>query len=492
MENYGLYEDIAKRTGGDIYVGVVGPVRCGKSTFITQFMQNLVVPNIEDKNTKQRTIDELPQSADGKTIMTTQPRFVPSKAAAIRVDDKVDMNVRMIDCVGYLIDGALGHEENQKERLVKTPWSDEEMPFEKAAELGTKKVIDEHSTIGIVLTTDGSITDIPRSSYVKAEERVVSELAAQNKPFVVVLNTKLPKSEDAKKLAKSLEAKYGVPVMPMDVLKLNQNNIDEIFEKILLEFPIKSLKIKMPKWMQALSFNHPIISNVVEEVKKFGENANKIGQIDKTNVAFLESDDFEPVVVSSIKMGEGKVYFDVTPKPGLFYRVLSEQCDTEITDDFHLISYVKQLAHAKAEYDKIKLALADVKEKGYGVVMPNVEDMTLEDPEIVKQGNKFGVKLKASAPSLHIMSVDIETEVNPIVGSQAQSEEMVKYMMSEFEQNPKAIWETNMFGKSLSSLVKEGIDSKITLMPVEAQRKMRKTLGRIINEGKGGIICILL
>ncbi|MBS7403928.1 MAG: stage IV sporulation protein A [Eubacteriales bacterium] len=492
MGNYGLYEDIAKRTGGDIYVGVVGPVRCGKSTFITQFMQNLVVPNIEDKNTKQRTIDELPQSADGKTIMTTQPRFVPSKAAAIRVDDKVDMNVRMIDCVGYLIDGALGHEENQKERLVKTPWSDEEMPFEKAAELGTKKVIDEHSTIGIVLTTDGSITDIPRSSYVKAEERVVSELAAQNKPFVVVLNTKLPKSDDAKKLAKSLEAKYGVPVMPMDVLKLNQNNIDEIFEKILLEFPIKSLKIKMPKWMQALSFNHPIISNVVEEVKKFGENANKIGQIDKTNVAFLESDDFEPVVVSSIKMGEGKVYFEVTPKPGLFYRVLSEQCDTEITDDFHLISYVKQLAHAKAEYDKIKLALADVKEKGYGVVMPNVEDMTLEDPEIVKQGNKFGVKLKASAPSLHIMSVDIETEVNPIVGSQAQSEEKVKYMMSEFEQNPKAIWETNMFGKSLSSLVKEGIDSKITLMPVEAQRKMRKTLGRIINEGKGGIICILL
>lgn len=492
MGNYGLYEDIAKRTGGDIYVGVVGPVRCGKSTFITQFMQNLVVPNIEDKNTKQRTIDELPQSADGKTIMTTQPRFVPSKAAAIRVDDKVDMNVRMIDCVGYLIEGALGHEENQKERLVKTPWSDEEMPFEKAAELGTKKVIDEHSTIGIVLTTDGSITDIPRSSYVKAEERVVSELAAQNKPFVVVLNTKLPKSDDAKKLAKSLEAKYGVPVMPMDVLKLNQNNIDEIFEKILLEFPIKSLKIKMPKWMQALSFNHPIITSVVEEVKKFGENANKIGQIDKTNVAFLESDDFEPVVVSSIKMGEGKVYFEVTPKPGLFYRVLSEQCDTEITDDFHLISYVKQLAHAKAEYDKIKLALADVKEKGYGVVMPNVEDMTLEDPEIVKQGNKFGVKLKASAPSLHIMSVDIETEVNPIVGSQAQSEEMVKYMMSEFEQNPKAIWETNMFGKSLSSLVKEGIDSKITLMPVEAQRKMRKTLGRIINEGKGGIICILL
>lgn len=492
MENYGLYEDIAKRTGGDIYVGVVGPVRCGKSTFITQFMQNLVVPNITDKNIKERTIDELPQSADGKTIMTTQPRFIPSKAASIRVGENVDMNVRMIDCVGYLIDGAIGHEEGDRKRLVKTPWSEEEMPFEEAAELGTKKVIDEHSTIGIVLTTDGSISEIPRSSYVEAEERVVKELNEQGKPFVVVLNTKNPKSDEAKKLSKSLEAKYGVPVLAIDVLKLNQNNIDDIFEKILLEFPIKSLKVKMPQWMQALPYNHPIIESVISEIKKFGENANKIGQIDKTNVAFLESEDFEPVVVSSIKMGEGKICFEITPKQGLFYRVLSEQCGIDVSDDFKLISYIKQLAHAKFEYDKIKVALQDVKEKGYGIVMPNAEDMSLEDPEIVKQGSKFGVKLKASAPSLHIMSVDIETEVNPIVGSQAQSEELVKYLMSEFEQNPKAIWETNMFGKSLSSLVNEGINSKITLMPVEAQRKMRKTLGRIINEGKGGIICILL
>ena len=492
MENYGLYEDIAQRTGGDIYVGVVGPVRCGKSTFITQFMQNLVVPNITDKNIKERTIDELPQSADGKTIMTTQPRFIPNKAASIRVGDNIDMNIRMIDCVGYLIEGALGHEEGDKKRLVKTPWSEEEMPFEEAAEFGTQKVIEEHSTIGIVVTTDGSITDIPRSNYVEAEERVVSELVSHNKPFVIVLNSKNPKSEETKKLAVSLKTKYNVPVLPMDVLKLNQTNIDDIFEKILLEFPIKSLKVKMPKWMQALPYDHEIITNVVNEIKKFGENANKIGQIDKTNVAFLESEDFEPVIVSSIKMGEGKIYFEITPKQQLFYKVLSEQCGMDITDDFHLISYIKQLAHAKVEYDKIKVALQDVKEKGYGVVMPNAEDMSLEDPEIVKQGSRFGVKLKASAPSLHIMSVDIQTEVNPIVGSQAQSEELVKYLMSEFEQNPKAIWETNMFGKSLSSLVNEGINSKINLMPVEAQRKMRKTLGRIINEGKGGIICILL
>lgn len=492
MENYGLYEDIAKRTGGDIYVGVVGPVRCGKSTFITQFMQSLVVPNIKDKNIKERTIDELPQSADGKTIMTTQPRFVPSKAAAIKVGENIDMNVRMIDCVGYMIEGALGTEEGQRQRLVKTPWAEEEVPFEEAAEMGTKKVIEEHSTIGIVLTTDGSITDIPRTSYVQAEERVVKELALQGKPFVIVLNAKAPKSDEVKKLATSLNSKYNVPVLPMDVSKLNQKDIDEIFEKILLEFPIKSLKVKMPLWMQALPYNHPIIANVIAEIKKFGEDANKIGQIDKTNVAFLESEEFEPVVVSSIKMGEGKIYFEVTPKPELFYKVLSEQCGTDITNDYRLISYIKQLAHAKVEYDKIKVALQDVKEKGYGVVMPNPEDMTLEDPEIVRQGTRFGVKLKASAPSLHIMSVDIETEVNPIVGSQAQSEELVNYLMSEFEQNPKAIWETNMFGKSLSSLVNEGINSKLNLMPLEAQRKMRKTLGRIINEGKGGIICILL
>ncbi|MDD4111329.1 MAG: stage IV sporulation protein A [Clostridia bacterium] len=492
MENFSIYEDIAKRTNGDIYIGVVGPVRCGKSTFITQFMQNLVVPNIKDKNSRERTIDELPQSADGKTIMTTQPRFIPNKAAEISVNDNVKMKVRMIDCVGYMVEGALGYEEGKKIRLVKTPWTEEEIPFEEAAEIGTKKVIEEHSTIGIVMTTDGTITEIPRSNYVKAEERVVVEMSAQNKPYIVVLNSKTPKADETKRLAKSLEAKYEVPVIAVDVLKLDQRGIDDIFEKILLEFPIKSLKVKTPLWMQALPYNHPIITSLITEIKKFGEEANKIGQIDKTNAVFLDSEDFEPVVVSSIQMGEGKIYFNIEPKPGLFYKVLSDQCGFNITDDFYLISYVKRLSYAKKEYDKIKVALEEVKEKGYGVVMPNAEDMKLEDPEIVRQGSKFGVKLRASAPSLHIMSVDIETEVNPIVGSQAQSEELVKYLMSEFEQSPKDIWNTEMFGKSLSSLVNEGINSKLNTMPLEAQRKMRKTLGRIVNEGKGGIICILL
>lgn len=492
MENFSIYEDIAKRTNGDIYIGVVGPVRCGKSTFITQFMQNLVVPNIKDKSSKERTIDELPQSADGKTIMTTQPRFIPNKAAEICVNDNVKMKIRMIDCVGYLVEGALGYEENKKVRLVKTPWTDEEIPFEEAAEMGTKKVIQEHSTIGILMTTDGTITEIPRSSYIKAEERIVAEMSAQNKPFIIVLNSKTPKAEETKRLAKSLESKYEVPVLTLDVLKLDERGIDDIFEKILLEFPIKSLKVTTPLWMQALPYDHPIITSLITEIKKFGEEANKIGQIDRTNAVFLDSEDFEPVVVSSIQMGEGKIYFNVTPKPGLFYKVLSDQCGFSITDDFYLISYIKQLSHAKKEYDKIKVALEEVKEKGYGVVMPNAEDMSLEDPEIVRQGSKFGVKLRASAPSLHIMSVDIETEVNPLVGSQAQSEELVKYLMSEFEQSPKDIWKTEMFGKSLSSLVNEGINAKLYTMPLEAQRKMRRTLSRIINEGKGGIICILL
>ena len=492
MENYSLYEDIAKRTGGDIYVGVVGPVRCGKSTFITNFMQSLVLPNIKDVNSKERTIDELPQSADGKTIMTTQPKFIPNEAVKINAGDKVEMNVRMIDCVGYLVEGALGHEEGEKPRLVKTPWTEEDIPFEEAAELGTKRVIEEHSTIAIVLTTDGSITDIPRSSYIAAEERVVKEVSAKNKPFVIVLNSKKPNAEETKKLATSLHAKYNVPVIRKDVSKLSEADIEEIFEKILLEFPIKTLSINMPEWLQALPYDHQIIKGIIAEVEKFAENATKIGQIDKTNLAYIESEDFEPVALSKIKMGEGKICFEITPKPQLFYRVLSEQCGLEIKDDFHLLSYIKQLAYAKTEYDKIKVALDDVKEKGYGVVMPRLEDMSLEDPQIVRQGSKFGVKLKASAPSLHIMSVDIETEVNPLVGTQAQSEELVKYLMEEFESNPSAIWETNMFGKSLNALVNEGINSKLTTMPVEAQRKMRKTLGRIINEGKGGIICILL
>ena len=492
METYNIYEDIKERTNGDVYVGVVGPVRCGKSTFITKFMKNLVVPNIKNKHAKERTIDELPQSAEGKTIMTTQPKFVPNEAVKISVAGNVDLKVRMIDCVGYLVDGAIGHEENEQPRYVKTPWSETEMPFEEAAELGTKKVIDEHSSIGLVVTTDGSFTGIPRESYVSAEERVVRELSEQGKPFVVILNTTEPESDETKKLKDNLEKKYEVPVMPINVIDLNNEQVDEIFEKILLEFPIRSLKVKMPDWLRALPYEDPIITSIISEIKKFGEDVTKIGQIDKTTIAFATDENFKPVSVDSIKMGEGSVIFNVEPKQQLFYKVLSNQCGTEIADDFHLVRYIKELARAKREYDKLETALKEVEETGYGIVNPSLDEMTLDDPQIVKQGSRFGVRLKASAPSLHIMRVDVETEVSPLVGTQEQGQELVNYLTSEFESNPETIWETKMFGRTLHSMVGDGISSKLNLMPIEAQRKMRRTLGRIVNEGKGGIICILL
>ena len=491
MERFDIYEDIRARTGGDVYVGVVGPVRCGKSLFISKFMQNLVIPNIENKKSKQRTIDELPQSAEGKTIMTTQPKFVPAEAVEINVNNVV-FNVRMIDCVGYMISGALGHEENDKPRLVKTPWSEKELPFEDAAEIGTKKVITEHSSIGIMLTTDGSITDIDRASYVEAEEKVVKELKATNKPFVIVLNSTKPQDESTQNLARSLEQKYEARVICLDVANLSNSDVNNIFEKVLQEFPIRSLKVNIPDWLRALPYEHPIIKSIIAEVKKFGEGVSKIGQIDRTNIAFLDDEDFEPLVVGNIKMGEGCVWFDIKPKQQLFYKVLSSQCGTKIENDYHLVSYIRELAYAKTEYDKIADALEQANKNGYGIVTPKVEDMTLESPQIVKTGNRFGVKLKATAPSLHIMKVDVETEISPLVGTEEQSKDLVKYFQQELENNPETVWDTNMFGKSLHGLVSDGINSKIAMMPQEAQRKMRKTLGRIVNEGKGGIICILL
>lgn len=491
MERFEIYEDIAKRTSGDIYLGVVGPVRTGKSMFISRFMQNLVIPNIDNKQQKDRAIDELPQSAEGKTIMTTQPKFVPEKAVAINVDN-IKMQVRLVDCVGYLISGAMGHTEDDKPRLVKTPWSEKEIPFEEAAEIGTKKVITEHSSIGIMITTDGSITDLNRAAYVEAEEKVVSELKATGKPFVLIVNSTNPTGQEAQNLAESLAKKYNVSTMTLNVKEMSSKDIENIFEKVLLEFPIKSLKVKMPDWLCALDGDDQIIKAIIEEVKKFGDGAEKIGQIDKTNVAFLENDDFEPLTVGSIKMGEGTIEFDVKPKQSLFFKVLSRQCGTEIKDDYHLVRYIKELAFAKQEYDKLASALDQVNENGYGIVVPKLDGMILESPQIVKQGGRYGVKIKTTAPSLHIMKVDVETEINPLVGSEEQSKDLVQYLQDEFDTNPEAVWQTNMFGKTLHDLVTEGMSSKINAMPVEAQRKMRKTLGRIVNEGKGGIICILL
>ncbi len=492
MSSYNIYSDIAKRTNGDIYVGVVGPVRTGKSTFIRNVLNTLVIPNITDENSKERAIDEIPQSGDGKSIMTTQPKFIPNEAVKITVNENIDMKVRLIDCVGYLVDGAIGHIEDNKPRLVKTPWNTEPIPFSEAAEIGTNKVITNHSTIGVLLTTDGSITDIDRFNYVKAEEKVFEELSKCGKPFVIVINSKTPYSEECVNLKNSLSLKYGKNVLSMDVTKLTEEDISQIFANVLNEFPIVSVDVNMPKWLSALPFSNKYIQEIVTNVQDAVNNQTKIGDFENGVELFMDSENFEPISNVRIVMGEGKIEIDVVPKPELFYKILSEECGQEISSDYHLISYVKQLTEAKVQYDKFKDALKQVEETGYGVVYPTLEELKLEEPQIVKQGGRFGVKLKASAPSLHLMQVDINTEVNPIVGSEQQSEELVKYLLSEFDNDPKSIWETKMFGKSLSSLVNEGLQNKLVSMPNEVQKKIRRTLSRIVNEGKGGVICILL
>lgn len=493
MEEFDIYKDISERTGGDIYVGVVGPVRAGKSTFITNFMEKLVVPKVTSRHVKERMKDELPQSANGKTIMTTQPKFVPNEAVPVTIAENVDIKVRLVDCVGYMVDGAVGHLDGEKPRMVKTPWSDEEISFLDAAEIGTKKVISEHSTIGVVMTTDGSIaTELPRSAYVAAEERVVRELKEVGKPFIVVLNSTVPGSSETIKLAQSLSEKYTTPVMPMDVLNLTEGNIVQIFEKLLYEFPLKDVEIKINKWLQALPLEDSIISSLASSLMSVTGKMNKMSDYKMPETVFEEMDSFGSPEVEIVELGKGKIVYNLNAKPELFYKALSDQCGINISDDFALMSYIKDLVHAKKEYDKISVALKQVEECGYGVVTPTLEEMTLEEPQIVKQGTRFGVRLKASAPSLHIMRVDIKTEVSPVVGTEQQSEDLVKYLLSEFENDPKGIWETNMFGKSLHMLVNEGLNNKLSAMPDDTQKKMRKTLSRIINEGKGGVICILL
>lgn len=492
MNSYNLYEDISKRTNGDIYLGVVGPVRCGKSTFITNFVNEMILPKINNEHDRNRTIDELPQSANGKIVMTTQPHFVPKDAVKIKVNDNIELKIKLVDCVGYAIPGVEGMQEDDKPRLVKTPWQNEPMPFEKAAEIGTKKVITEHSTIAVVMTTDGSFGDLDRANFIEAEQKTVNELKALNKPFVVVLNTTQPESEITVNLCQSLQKKYNVPVMPVDVLNITTDNIDDIFQCVLQEFPLYSLRVRMPQWLQALPYDDEIIKEIIQESRQFIVNVRKIGELEANKPMFQNSDYFEEALVENINMGEGIAYLDIKPQADLFYKVLSKQCGQEIKSDFQLVAFLKQLAYAKVEYDKLKEALIQVEETGYGVVSPKMEEMKLEEPELVKQGSRFGVRLRASAPSLHIMKVDVQTEISPIVGTEQQGEDLVKYLLKEFENNPTELWQTNMFGKSLHSLVNEGLNNKIVQMPLEAQKKMRKTLGRIVNEGKGGIICILL
>ncbi|MCH5160784.1 MAG: stage IV sporulation protein A [Clostridiales bacterium] len=493
MEEYDVYKDIAERTGGDIYIGVVGPVRSGKSTFITNFMNAFVLPQTTGYEL-ERMRDELPQSAEGRTVMTTQPKFVPSEAATINLSDTAKISVRLVDCVGYMVDGANGHMEGDAPRLVNTPWNDDPIPFERAAEIGTKKVITDHSSIGVVMTCDGSIkTELPRESYVSAEERTVAELKAIGKPFIIVLNSAVPDSPETHKIADGLAEKYNCAVMPLNVANLTKDDVVKLFETVLYEFPVRDVYMSSSSWIKALDSSSEISSELIKLTTALASKVERMRDCTAPiDISDGECEFFDGFELDKVELDKGRAIFKVKEKEGLFYRALKDACGLDIKDEFDLMSSIGDLVKAKRAYDKMEAALNQVAETGYGVVTPTLGEMTLNDPVVFKQGSRFGVKLKASAPSLHIMRVDIETEVCPVVGTEQQSEELVNYLLSEFEQNPKDIWQTNMFGKSLESLVNEGLNNKLNAMPTETQKKMRKTLSRIINEGRGGIICILL
>lgn len=490
-KNSSIYTDIATRTNGDVYIGVVGPVRCGKSTFIQNFMKNFVLDNITNKNDKARAIDELPQASDGLMVMTTKPQFVPAEAVKVKINN-TQMSVRLIDSVGFMVEGADGAVDNGKPRLVKTPWSEKEIPFVQAAVIGTEKVINEHSTIAVAVTTDGSFGELPRENFIEAEKRTIKQLKETKKPFVVVLNSLNPHDTNVKKLANNLRNEYSAPVVPLNINELKKEDVDIIMTEILKEFPIEVINIKMPKWLKPLSTDNPTIKEILDEINSAMDGVERIGEYDSNKILFENSNCFEPILNTNIELGTGEIGFEIVPKDGLFYRVLSEQCGTEIEDDFALINCLKDLTYAKKKYDKIREALDKVDETGYGIVVPTMDEMELKEPEIVRAGGQCGVKLKAQAPSLHIMKVNVETEVSPIMGGREQGEDLAKYLLQEFENNPQGIWQTNMFGKSLESLVNEGINVKLNSMPINLQNKLRKTVGRIVNEGKGGILCILL
>lgn len=489
---FNLYRDISERTDGDVYIGVVGPVRTGKSTFISRFMEQLVLPRLPDTPAKARIADEMPQSGSGRTIMTTQPHFVPSEAVSVTLGENTPVRVRLVDSVGYMVRGALGVSDEEGTRMVSTPWFETDIPFEQAAEIGTRKVMTDHATIGLVVTTDGSIADLQRNAYVDAEERVVSELKALGKPFVIVLNSASPRNADTLALRDSLEDRYAVPVMLLNVREMTEADIQRVLESVLLEFPLREAHVAIPSWLSALEPEHWLVQHVLDGIRSAGVNTWVMRESDIFDGVFDDSPYAEAIHVTQVNPGAGEMDFSLTIRDGLFNQVLGEQCGTEIRGDAHLLSLMKELVHAKAEYDRVADALAAVRSTGYGLVAPSMSELTLEEPEIVRQGSQFGVKLKAHAPSLHLIQVDIETEVTPVVGTEEQSADLVRQLTEEFSTSPQAVWETSFFGRSLDSMVREGLSNKLMRMPSDAQGKVQETLTRIINEGEGGMLCILL
>lgn len=492
MNDRSIYEDIALRTDGDIYVGVVGPVRTGKSTFIKRFMETLVLPNIDNVYMRERARDELPQSGSGRTIMTAEPKFVPEEAVEITMEGGATLSVRLIDCVGYMVSGAIGQYEGDAERMVTTPWFDYDIPLTEAAELGTRKVISEHSTIGIVITTDGTITDIERQNYVDAENRVIRELKEIGKPFVVIINSANPTSERAQKLRAELAEKHGVTCLVKNCMTLDKDDITGILKSVLYEFPVAEIGLYLPAWVNALPLEHPLKKAVYANIRQSLNDTYKIRDVEPAINALGKKEPINLVAIREMDLGTGVVNAAVELPHELFYKTLSEQSGLDVRDDGDLISLLSQLSKIKREYDRIDAALQDVRARGYGIVMPSREELRLEEPEIVRQGGRYGVRLKASAPSIHMIMANIETEVSPAVGGERSSEDIINFLLQEFEGDVGKIWESNIFGKSLYDIAGEGLNAKIKKMPEETQAKLQEMLQRIVNEGSNGLICIIL
>lgn len=492
LEKVDIFKDIAERTGGDIYLGVVGAVRTGKSTFIKRFMELVVLPNIGNESDKARAQDELPQSAAGKTIMTTEPKFVPNQAVKVNVDEGLDVNIRLVDCVGYTVPGAKGYEDENGPRMINTPWYEEPIPFHEAAEIGTRKVIQEHSTIGVVIATDGSIGEIPRRDYIEAEERVVEELKEVGKPFIMVINTVQPFHPETEALKRELCEKYDIPVIAMSVESMRESDVYNVLREALFEFPVLEVNVNLPSWVMVLKDNHWLRESYQEAVKDTVKDIKRLRDVDRVVGQFSEYEFIDRAGLAGIEMGQGIAEIDLYAPDDLYDHILKEVVGVEIRGKDHLLQLMQDFAFAKAEYDQVSDALRMVKQTGYGIASPALSDMSLEEPEIIRQGSRFGVRLKAVAPSIHMIKVDVESEFAPIIGTEKQSEELVRYLMQDFEDDPLSIWNSDIFGRSLSSIVREGIHAKISLMPENARYKLKETLERIINEGSGGLIAIIL
>ena len=490
MDSFQVYRDMKARTNGEIYIGVVGPVRTGKSTFIKRFMDLLVLPNMTDEHARERTKDELPQSASGTTIMTTEPKFVPKEAASVRLSDDVEVKIRLIDCVGFMVEGASGHIENDTERQVKTPWFEYEIPFTKAAAIGTQKVIHDHATIGFIVTTDGSVTDLPRENYIEAEEKTVRELKTIGKPFLILLNCKKPYSEETRTLQNELEQKYGASVVPVNCEQMKPEDIHEIMRQVLYEFPITEAEFYIPKWVEMLSREHRIKKDLLEQVRSVMTDLEDVRSIVAKEMN-TDSSYIKDMTVEQIEMDTGKVRIQIRYEQSYYYEVLSELTGTQIKGEYELISTVKELASMREELSSLKDAFTNVKMKGYGVVTPSKEDIRLEEPVIIKQGSKFGVKIRSEAPSIHMIRANIETEIAPIVGSEKQVQDLADYIKKESE-TPEGVWGTNIFGKTVEELVMDGMKNKIAMIGDESQMKLQDSMQKIVNDTNGGLVCIII